>query len=98
MTLKSQAFMIFKQFQTLVKVQFSCKIKNFQSDGGAEFTSNQFQSHLLAFGIRHQMSCPYTPFQNGHVERKHCHITETDLALLFHSHVPLTHWVDAFSI
>jgi len=98
MTLKSQAFMIFKQFQTLVKVQFSCKIKNFQSDGQAEFTSNQFQSHLLAFGIHHQMSCPYTPFQNGHGERKHRHITETGLALLFHSQVPLTHWVDAFSI
>jgi transposase InsO family protein len=98
MTLKSQAFMIFKQFQTLLEIQFSCKIKNFQSDGGADFTSNQFQSHLLTSGIRHRMSCPYTPFQNGHVERKHRPITETGLALLFHSQVPLSHWVDAFSI
>ena len=98
MTLKSQAFMIFKQFQTLVEIQFSCKIKNFQSDGGADFTSNQFQSHLLTSGIRHRMSCPYTPFQNGHVERKHRPITETGLALLFYSQVPLSHWVDAFSI
>ena len=89
--------MIFKQFQTLVEVQFSCKIKNFQSNEGAEFISNQFQSHLLASGIRHQMSCSYTPSQNGHVECKHCHITETSLALLFHSQVPLSHWVDAFS-
>jgi hypothetical protein len=61
MTLKSQAFMGFKQFQTLVEVQFSCKIKNFQSDEGAKFTSNQFQSHLFAFGIHHQISYPYTP-------------------------------------
>ena len=97
MTLKSQAFMIFKQFQTLVEVQFSCKIKTFQSDGGSEFTSNQFQSHLHTSGIRHQMSCPYTPSQNGRAERKHRHITETGLALLFHSQVPLSHWVDAFS-
>jgi hypothetical protein len=56
--------MIFKQFQTLVEIQFSCKIKTFQSDGGDEFTSNQFQSHLHASGIHHQISCPYTPTIN----------------------------------
>jgi hypothetical protein len=67
MTLKSQAFMIFKQFQTLVEVQFSCKNKNFQSDGGVEFTSNHSQSHLLDSSICHQMSYPYTP-QNGRAE------------------------------
>lgn len=43
------------------------------------------------------MSCPYTPSQNGRAERKHIHITETGLAMLFHSHVPLKFWVDAFS-
>jgi len=43
------------------------------------------------------MSCSYIPSQNGHVECKHCHITETSLALLFHSQVPLSHWVNAFS-
>ncbi|KAA8530729.1 hypothetical protein F0562_005337 [Nyssa sinensis] len=43
------------------------------------------------------MSSPYTPSQNGRAERKHRHVTETSLALLFHSHVPPQHWVDAFS-
>ena len=43
------------------------------------------------------MSCSYTPSQNGRVERKHRHVTETSLALLFHSHVPPQHWIDAFS-
>ena len=43
------------------------------------------------------MSCLYTPSQNGRAERKHHHVTETDLALLFHSYVPPQHWVDAFS-
>ena len=89
MTLKSQAFMIFKQFKTFVEVQFSCKIKTFQSDRGAEFTNNRFQSHLHASGIHHQMSCSYTP-QNDHAEHKYCHITKIVLALLFHSQVPLS--------
>ncbi|KAL6312089.1 hypothetical protein AAG906_015491 [Vitis piasezkii] len=43
------------------------------------------------------MSCSYTPSQNGRVERKHRHVTKTGLALLFYSHVPPRHWVDAFS-
>ena len=95
--LKSDFFDIFLQFQKLVENQYSTKIKIFQSDGGAEFTSNRFQSHLQQFGIHHQMSCPYTPSQNGRAERKHRHVTETGLALLFHSHVPPRYWVDAFS-
>ena len=43
------------------------------------------------------MSCSYTPSQNGRAERKHRHVMKIGLALLFHSHVPLRHWVDAFS-
>jgi len=43
------------------------------------------------------MSYPYTPAQNGLDERKHRHITETGLTILFHSYVPLRFWVDAFS-
>ena len=43
------------------------------------------------------MSYPYTPSQNGRAKHKHRHVTETGLALLFHSHIPPRHWVDAFS-
>lgn len=44
------------------------------------------------------MSCPHTHSQNGRTECKHHHITETGLTMIFHSHVPLKFWVDAFSI
>uniref|UniRef100_A0A2N9HB18 Integrase catalytic domain-containing protein n=1 Tax=Fagus sylvatica TaxID=28930 RepID=A0A2N9HB18_FAGSY len=62
-----------------------------------EFTSNRFQAQLHTSGIHHQLSCPHTPAQNGRAERKHRHVTETGLALLFHSHIPTYFWVDAFS-
>ena len=42
-------------------------------------------------------SCPYTPQQNGRAERKHRHIVETSLAMLFNAHVPAQYWVDAFT-
>ena len=48
-------------------------------------------------GILHQTSCPYTPAQNGVSERKHRHIVETGLTLLYQSHLPLNYWSYAFS-
>lgn len=42
------------------------------------------------------MSCPNTPQQNGLAERKHRHVTELDLALMFQSKVPQQLWADAF--
>ena len=88
---------IFLQFQKFVENQYSSRIKVFQSNGGTEFTSTCFKTHLRTAAIHHQLSCLYTPTQNGRAERKHCHVTETGLALLFHSHLSPRFWVDAFS-
>jgi hypothetical protein len=81
----------------LVENQFSTKIKIFQSDGGGEFIGKNLQTHFTKCGIHHQFSCPYTPSQNGRAERKHRHLTETGLIMMFHSAVPLHFWVEAFN-
>lgn len=94
---KSEFFDIFLNFQRLVENQLSTTIKVFQSDGGTEFNNNKVRSHFLSCGIRHQLSCPYTPAQNGHTERKHRYITETGLAMMFHAHAPSALWVEAFA-
>ena len=84
--LKSDFNDTFIQFQNFGENQYSTRIKIFQSDSGVEFTSNCFKAHLHTSSIHHQLSCPYTCTQNGLAERKHCHVTETGLALFFHSH------------
>jgi hypothetical protein len=94
---KSDFYDTFLRFQKFVENQFSHSIKAFQCDGGSEFTSLRFKHHLSTCGIEQRFSCPYTPAQNGKAERKHRHITETGLTLLFHAHTPLTMWVEAFS-
>ena len=94
---KSDFFSVFVAFQKLVENQFDVKIKEFQSDGGGEFTSIQMKTHLKNSGIQQRISCPYTPQQNGVAERKHRHIVELGLSMMFHSHVPLHYWVEAFS-
>jgi len=43
------------------------------------------------------VACSYTPSQNEIAERKHRHVTETGLTLMFHVCVPLPLWVEAFS-
>ena len=44
------------------------------------------------------MFCLGTPQQNGVAERKHRHIVETLLTISFHTNMPLSLWVEVFSI
>jgi hypothetical protein len=93
---KSEIYECFVKFKLLVEKQFSTSIKQFQSDGGGEYTSSFFQSFLTKNGIIHRKSCPYTSQQNDLAERKLRHILETGLTLLAHSHLSNRYWVDAF--
>lgn len=88
---------MFIQFQKFVETQFTAKIKIFQIEGGTEFTYKRLQAHFIDCGIHHQISCPSTSAQNGRAERKYRHIKETGLFMAFHSSVPLSYLVDAFS-
>ena len=76
--------------------QFSSTIKQLQSNGGGEYTSNIFQSFLTKNRIIHRKSCPYTSQENDLTERKLRQILETSLTLLAHSHLSNKYWVDAF--
>lgn len=73
---------MFILFYKLVENQLQ-NISLFQCDGGGEFTSAKLISHLSNCGIKQIISCPYTPQQNGIAERKHIHITELDLSMMF---------------
>jgi len=79
-----------------VQTQFSWHIKVLQTDGVTEFLNNQVKQMLQQNGTFHRISCPYTPQQNGRVERKHKHVVETRLAMLFNAQVPPIYWVEAF--
>lgn len=93
---KSDFLNAFLLYQKLVENQFSTKVNAFQCDGEGEFISSRFLSHLQDCGIQQLISCPYTPQQNGLAERKHRHITELGLTLMFQSKIPHKFWVEAF--
>ena len=92
---KFEAFAKFVHFNAMVTNQFSLKTKTFRSNGGGEFTSNEFKSYLSNHGINHQLSCPQTPQQNWVVERKHRHIIETVITLLTQASLDYSFWTFA---
>ena len=77
-------------FHEMVKTQFGKDIKRIRCDNGGEFISIKMFDFYAKKGIVLETTCPYTPQQNGVVERKHRHLLETACALLFQANLPKT--------
>ena len=60
----------FKKFAKRAQNEFETKIKKVRSDNGTEFKNTNIEEYLDEEGIGHEFSVPYTPQQNGIVERK----------------------------
>jgi hypothetical protein len=59
-----------KGFLRWAQNEFGLRIKKIRSDNGTEFKNSQIKGFLEDEGIKHEFSSPYTPQQNGVVERK----------------------------
>jgi len=78
----------FLEYKNYVETWTGQKIKVLQSDNGKKFCNAAIDEALKRFEIRHQLSTPYTPQQNGVVERKNrtlvksarCILTESGLS------------------
>ncbi|MCO5547266.1 hypothetical protein L7F22_000713 [Adiantum nelumboides] len=71
------------------------KVKSIRSDRGGEFLSEDFARWCKSEGIRRQLTTPYTPSQNGVVERKNRTIMEMARAMLAHASLPRSYWAEA---
>ena len=66
---KSEVFQKFKEWKTMVENQRGRKVRALRSDNGGEYTSTEFKEYLARHGIKHQLSIPGRPEQNGVAER-----------------------------
>jgi transposase InsO family protein len=66
---KSQTQETLKRFLRWAQNEFGLRIKKIRSDNGTEFKNSQIKGFLEEEGIKHEFSSPYTPQQNGVVER-----------------------------
>ena len=92
---KDEVFSKFKEFKALIKNQTENKIKNFRSDNGREFTSNEFKELCKESGIKRELSTPYNPQQNGIAEQKNRTIMEAGKTMLHDQDLPMHLWVEA---
>ncbi|XP_013616919.1 PREDICTED: uncharacterized protein LOC106323322 [Brassica oleracea var. oleracea] len=70
-------------------------IKTFRTDHGGEFTSNEFNNFCEENGIQRHLTAPYSPQQNGVVERRNRTILEMTRSILKHMSVLNYMWGEA---
>lgn len=93
--LKSEAFSVFKKFKQLVENKMTQKIMIFRTDRGGEFCSNEFREFCEEAGIQRHYTAPYTPQQNGVVERRNRTVAAMTRSFLKGAKLPSFMWGEA---
>ncbi|CAI7854176.1 unnamed protein product [Closterium sp. NIES-53] len=63
------------------------RIKAIRTDGGGEFVNNELAKWMKSKGIKHDVTTPYTPQQNGVAEQLNRTLVEAVRSLLQHSKI-----------
>jgi hypothetical protein len=94
---KSQNQDALKGFLRRAQNEFGLRIKKIRSDNGMEFKNSQIEGFLEEEGIKHEFSSPYTPQQNGVVERKNITLLDMARTMLDEYKTPDRFWVEAIN-
>jgi transposase InsO family protein len=92
---KSQTQETLKRFLRWAQNEFGIRIKKIRSDNGTKFKNSQIEGFLEEEGIKHEFSSPYTPQQNGVVERKNITILDMARTMLDVYKTPDWFWAEA---
>jgi transposase InsO family protein len=71
------------------------RIKKIRSNNGTKFKNSQIEGFLEEEGIKHEFSSPYTPQQNGVVERKNRTLLDMARTMLDEYKTPDLFWAEA---
>lgn len=94
---KSEMLDNFKEFKAMTTNKVGKAIGTIRKDNGGEYCSNDFQSYLKNKGIRHELTVPNSPHQNGVPEWKNLTLVESARSMIAHTQLPNMHWVEAIS-
>jgi hypothetical protein len=92
---KSETQGTLKRFLRRAQNEFDLKVKKIRSDNGPEFKNLQVKDYLEEEGIKHEFSAPYTPQQNGVVERKNRTLIDMARTMLGEYKTPERFWSEA---
>ncbi|CAI7812886.1 unnamed protein product [Closterium sp. NIES-54] len=88
---KSDVLREFQKWLVLVERQAKKPVLMLRSDRGGEFLGKDFTAFVDGKGIVHDVTCPYTPQQNGMAERELRTAVESVRTMLLHMGVQ-HHW------
>jgi transposase InsO family protein len=92
---KSKTQGTLKRFLRRAQNEFELKVKKIRSDNGSEFKNLQVEEFLEEEGVKHEFSAPYTPQQNGVVERKNRTLIDMARTMLGEFKTPECFWSEA---
>jgi len=73
---KDEALGYLKKFKAAVELESGHRLMAVRTDRGGEFNSGAFMAFCSEHGIRHNTTTPYSPQQNGIVERRNQTVVE----------------------
>jgi transposase InsO family protein len=94
---KSEVQDTFKKFAKRAQNEFETKIKKVRSDNGTEFRNTNIEEFLNGEGIGHEFLVPYTPQQNGIIERKNRTLLEVARMMLDEYKISDKFWAEAIN-
>ena len=86
---------MFLAYNALAGKKLGHQILKLRSDNGGEYVNNKFTTLCTEQGIQQQHTFPYTPQQNGVVERKNHTLKEMANCVLQAKRLNLKFWVEA---
>jgi transposase InsO family protein len=87
-----------KHFLRRAQNEFELKVKKIRSDNRSEFKNLQAGEYLEEEGIKHEFFAPYTPQQNGVVDRKNQTLIDMARTMLGEYKTPERFWSEAVNM
>lgn len=84
-----------KNFANAVENETEGKIKCIRTDNGTEYVTDVLKKFFDDRGYKHELTCTYTPEQNGVAERANRTIVERAKCMLFDADLTLKFWAEA---
>jgi transposase InsO family protein len=95
---KSKIQETLKRFLRRAQNEFGLRIKKFRNNSRTEFKNAQIEAFLDEEGIKHEFSSPYTPQQNGVVERNNRTLMDMARTILKEYKTLDRFWVEAVNM
>jgi transposase InsO family protein len=95
MKTKDKAFAAFKEVKEEIEVERKEKVKALRTDRGGEFNSDVFVEYCKDAGIKRFRTAPYSPQQNGVVERRNQTVLGMARSMMKSMRIPAEFWGEA---